>query len=535
MRILRYNTIKTFRHQLSPMNYLVSLTERQRYCRAYNLAVDMRRAWQGIVGIPLTRDVVESLSSRGHRIYDLGCMVHTHQHTSPTSPTRFPKRLRMHRNLLVRLREAERRPGLVLLIALLIGVIFGVDLLLPLGIAGGVPYVAPVLVAMWLSDRRFVIPTAMVCSFLTVVGFLLSSPGAPFWAVIPNRILAILAVWTVALLLLERKRIEEALAESEATTRAVLATTADGILALDGEGRIVSVNPAAERIFGYAEAELVSQPLSVLLGPADKAPFEQDASAYLQAVSSETTAMHEVVGQRKEGTAFPLELVLVPHAMEAGTRYTATVRDISERRLLEQHLLRATEEERQVIGYGLHEELGQSLTGLNLISRHLAHRLEDQQAVEAHEAADLAALLHEADALALRLFETLVPVQAKGGLPEALSQLVHEAAGQHGVPCTVELGDMIPPVNELHATQLYRIVQDLVDWSLHRGRVHHITLQIGSSDDDNILAVRLQGSTLPDDEWTEVVQRLTYRTRLIGARIRVCSPEEQELLVTCSF
>lgn len=463
-----------------------------------------------------------------------GTMAHAPSHTTYAPQVPFRARSGTLPGLWARLRVGER-PDIALFVALLIGAIFAADLLLPLGIAGGVPYVAPVLVTAWLPARRFMLPVAALCSALTVLGFFLSPPGASLWAVVPNRALAVGAVWVVALLSLERKRIEEALSESEAKTRAVLASTADGILTLDSRGRIASANTAAERIFGYSKAELVSRPLGVLLGPADRRPFARDPLAFLEAASS-AAAFQEIEGRRRGGTTFPAECILVPLSLPTGTLYTATVRDISERRLFEQHLLRTTEEERQAIGHDLHEELGQTLTGLNLISRGLARRLEDQHAAEASEAADLAELLHEADALALRLFESLVPVGAKGGLPEALNLLVREAAHRHGARYTVQHAGEMPPLDELHASELYRIVQDLVNWALQQGGIRDVVLQIGSSSGDSSVSLRLRGAAPPDpDRWAGTVQRLRYRAQLIGMRLQVSSPGARELLVTCSL
>ena len=432
------------------------------------------------------------------------------------------------------LAEARSRPGYVLLVVLLVGATFAVDLLLPLGIAGGIPYVAPVLVTMWLPARRVMLPTALVCSVLIGAGWLLSPPGAPFWAVLPNRALAILAVWTVALLAFQRRRIESSLAEAEATTRAVLATTADGILTLGADGQILSANPAAARIFGAPEADLAGQPLGQCLGPADRAAFEQDPAAYLDALAAPPAAAHEAVGRHASGTTFPVELALVLLAVPAGTRYTLTVRDITERRLLEQHLLRSSEEERRAVGHGLHEELGQTLTGLNLISRQLARRLEHLHADEAREAADLAAMLHDADALALRLFETLVPIDAKGGLAEALDQLVRDLARRYGVRCRIEQAGGLPPTEALPAAQLYRIVQDLLHGALPGGRVHEVVLVMGPP--DAALVVRLRGDDVAGaDGWDDLIRALTYRAQLIGARLQVVPSGRDDLGVACTW
>lgn len=74
------------------------------------------------------------------------------------------------------------------------------DLLVPLGVAGGVPYIAAVLVTLWMSNRNYPVYLAIFCSLLTVAGFFLSEEGGELWKVLINRGLALFAIWITALL-----------------------------------------------------------------------------------------------------------------------------------------------------------------------------------------------------------------------------------------------------------------------------------------------------------------------------------------------
>ena len=76
--------------------------------------------------------------------------------------------------------------------------IFLIDLNLPLGIAGGVPYVALVLMAMWASKVRDIYLMAIIATTLTILGFYLSPSGGELSKVLANRALAILAIWISA-------------------------------------------------------------------------------------------------------------------------------------------------------------------------------------------------------------------------------------------------------------------------------------------------------------------------------------------------
>lgn len=80
--------------------------------------------------------------------------------------------------------------------SLLTLVIFGFDVCLPLGYAGGIPYIIPLLLGLW-AGERYTIAAAVVATTLTVVGYYLSPPGAELWIVALNRVGALLSVWIV--------------------------------------------------------------------------------------------------------------------------------------------------------------------------------------------------------------------------------------------------------------------------------------------------------------------------------------------------
>ena len=87
------------------------------------------------------------------------------------------------------------------------------DLLVPLGVAGGVPYIAAVLIALWAPQREFVVAVASTAVVLTAVGWYFSPAGGVAWMVVTNRILAAFAIVAVAVLGLMRRRSAEMLAD----------------------------------------------------------------------------------------------------------------------------------------------------------------------------------------------------------------------------------------------------------------------------------------------------------------------------------
>jgi PAS domain S-box-containing protein len=128
----------------------------------------------------------------------------------------------------------------------------------------------------------------------------------------------------------ERRAERERLRASEAYKSAVHAAATDAIVAFDAEGRVVDVNAAAERTFGYRIDQLVGQPVELTMIPPDqRAAWRADLVRYRKAPNAMVEFRTEHVGQRADGTRFPLELTVA--RLEAGRAvFAAFVRDLTD-------------------------------------------------------------------------------------------------------------------------------------------------------------------------------------------------------------
>ncbi len=130
---------------------------------------------------------------------------------------------------------------------------------------------------------------------------------------------------------IERTRTEQALRLSEARTRAVIEHMPTGLIIVSDQGRIETVNSAAESIFGYTREELMGQPFAMLMAEeaGDRGKLlEQDKRL-------EPGRIWEWEGRRKQGGTFPFELAFYDLPVTQGRWFAAKIRDISERRELD--------------------------------------------------------------------------------------------------------------------------------------------------------------------------------------------------------
>ncbi|MEO5989561.1 MAG: PAS domain S-box protein [Candidatus Eisenbacteria bacterium] len=138
----------------------------------------------------------------------------------------------------------------------------------------------------------------------------------------------------------EQRRAEHQMRASEARKAAILETALDCIITMDAAGKVVEFNPAAEKTFGYSRSEAVGQELAELIIPASLRDRHREGMAhYLE------TGEGPVLGKRIElralhanGTEFPVELAITRIPIPGPPLFTAYLRDISERKHLEESL-----------------------------------------------------------------------------------------------------------------------------------------------------------------------------------------------------
>lgn len=130
----------------------------------------------------------------------------------------------------------------------------------------------------------------------------------------------------------------------EAKLKAVLETAVDAVIIIDAAGRIELFNPAAERMFGYAAAEVVGRNVTCLMPEPYAGQHDQYLARYLATGERRIIGIgREVVGRRKDGSTFPIDLAVGEALTDGGRVFTGVIRDLTERKQAEEALRQSNE------------------------------------------------------------------------------------------------------------------------------------------------------------------------------------------------
>jgi len=277
-----------------------------------------------------------------------------------------------------------------------------------------------------------------------------------------------------------RGELEATLKEVEARLRTIVETDPDAIVVIDERGRMESFSPAAERLFGHTEAEIVGRNVSMLM----PSPYRENHDHYLERyrATGERRIIgigRVVVGQRKDGSTFPMELAVGEVIANGRRLFTGFVRDLTdyqrtERRLqeLQQELLHVSRfstmgQMASTLAHELNQPLAAVTNYVNASRRLLqAGRPEDRDKITQHMG-KAAEQIDRAGQIIRRLRNFI----SDGGpqrKPEDLNQTVEEAsalalvgAKQRDIKFGLQLADRLPPAL-IDRVQIQQVVLNLV-------------------------------------------------------------------------
>ncbi len=336
-----------------------------------------------------------------------------------------------------------------------------------------------------------------------------------------------------------RRQAEDALRESEHRIRTILDSALDAVVLVDSQGRTQYWNPAAQRMFGYTAEEMLEREVHALL-PAARYREQALRSFTDFARSGRGRAIGrimELTAVRKDGREFPIEMSVSAFQMYGKWCAAAIVRDITdrrrsrealerERRTLE-HMLSASDNERRLVAYDIHDGLAQQLAGalMQFDTYGSLKRERPQQAVEAFEAG--MAMLRQGHAETRRLISGLrPPILDEFGVVAAIAHLVNDRMFEGGAEIEFRKEVSFERLSPVLETVIYRIVQEGLTNAFKYSQSERIRVTLAQRGDR--IRVGIQdwgiGLTSPQARKDQYgLEGIRERARILGGKSRIRS------------
>ena len=252
--------------------------------------------------------------------------------------------------------------------------------------------------------------------------------------------------------------------EREERLRSITQTAPDAIVVIDESGIIDTINPAAERLFGYASDELVGENVNILMPSPYREAHDAHLARYRETGRKRVIGIGRVVvGRRKDGTTFPARLSIGEIELEHGRLFTGFLHDITERQdiqrragILQQELMHASRLSAMgEMASGIAHELNQPLTAIMNYAKAARRHLERTEPDPAPIADLVDKAGHQAERAAeiikrLRRFIRKDEIERR---PEPINAAVEEAAAlaligasDRNIELIFSLDDALPPV-----------------------------------------------------------------------------------------
>jgi len=230
---------------------------------------------------------------------------------------------------------------LVMLIGGGMAAIFALDLVTPLGVAGGVPYVVVVLAGWWFPLRRHIVILAVLCSFLVVTGVVLAPDGGTFEVVLVNRIYGLIVIWSTAIIISLGKASELARKmQAEELTKLSLAVehSPSSVIMTDVNGKIEYVNNKFEDITGYTCLEVLGKDMHILQSGQTSDEVYKDL---WKTILAGQQWCGDILNMKKDGNVYWVSMSILPIKSPQNEimRFVALFEDITERKDAQEQLV----------------------------------------------------------------------------------------------------------------------------------------------------------------------------------------------------
>lgn len=218
-----------------------------------------------------------------------------------------------------------------------------------------------------------------------------------------------------------------------------------------------------------------------------------------------------------------LETRVLERTCQLELAMTELCQEMAQRHRLEHEVLEISGREQRRLGQELHDELGQQLAGIRILSEILHKSLQKDQHPGAEDCAQIAQYVAEALSTTRNLSRSFYPLELeRGGLELALRDLAERTGAQAKIACRLHF-DPEFGIQEDWTIHLYRIVQESISNALRHGKPSAIEIECRAMGDQMTLRVSDDGSGFEESKLQKGLglRLFQYRARIIGGKLSV--------------
>ena len=350
------------------------------------------------------------------------------------------------------------------------------------------------------------------------------------------------------------KQTEQEIAESEARFRLITQNMRDIIVLMKPDGQTIYLSPSFTRVTGHDIETSLREEVASFFHPDDFVLLQQHFARCANGDSQFAALTYRF--RHAEGHYIWLEgqLHLVRNEQGLPEHIQISARDVTSRRLaevaveaktrelkaantaleiemrsrqeLERNILLAIEKELERVGLELHDELGQNLTGIALLTKTLAQKLAGKNPDEARLAGRISELVNRTIGHTRMIAHGLSPyIWGSDGLAAALRQLANDVNSLEAVKCDARIPTAVTISDEVVARTLYRIAQEAVNNALKHSKAEKIRIALTRTSRGIELIISDNGIGRPQAEGDADNQHrlhsIRHRCRAIDATLYV--------------
>jgi PAS domain S-box-containing protein len=340
----------------------------------------------------------------------------------------------------------------------------------------------------------------------------------------------IVEVLGISRVITARKEMEQALRENEARHHALLKAIPDLMFLNDRNGVFIDYQAKTPEVLLVPPDGFLGRTLPEVLPPHVAEALQ--AAIHRALDSKEIQVQEYALNVRGRNLHFEARLVACDP-----NRVCTIVRDISERRRLEEEILEISQRERRRLGRDFHDSLGQNLVGLTYLSKALRQKLESRGLAEAADAQEIENLAHQITHQARRLARGLSPIEPSAeGLMHALQEMADNTGKIFNLSCQFQCNQPVLVHSDFTAVHLYYIAQEAVNNALKHSQPNRITIALTMDSHHLILSVVNDGLGLKAPEPTHPglgLRTMAYRARSLGGTLEFTNQPDGGFQVRC--